>query len=165
MLGQPLGMDEEPLPADPERVVRSRYELFRNCPSYVHFYRTEVLAAVQGFDESLGVGSGTPWQSGEKTDFLLRVAQAGYKVWCVPAAVVRHPRTDLRLLQRAKVLAYAAGRMRLLRKHGCACPFVLANVVYPLAVPPYECLTAALRIARYRWAMFWGRLCGLWNGQ
>ncbi len=134
------------------------WRLFRRCPSYVHFYRTAVLEAVRGFDEELGVGSNTPWQSGEETDFLLRTAQAGFAVTRAPAVIVRHPRPNLRDLSYDKIRGYAAGRMRLLRKHRCSWPFVLANVLYPLAMLVWECLTAAAFITRYRGFMFGARL-------
>ena len=158
VLGQPLDLDTPPEPAGQAIAVRSLRALFQNCPSYVHFYRSAVLATVEGFDESLGVGSATPWQSGEETDFLLRVTKAGFGVWRAPAVMVQHPSPNLRKLQAQKVYGYAAGRMRLLRKHGCTWPFILVNIAYPLAVLPCECLTALLHIIRYRWLMFWGRL-------
>ncbi len=34
--------------------------------------RRDVFAELLGFDESLGTGASTPWQSGEETDLLLR---------------------------------------------------------------------------------------------
>lgn len=158
VLGQPLALDAPPGAAGQATAVRSLHALFQNCPSYVHFYRSSVLTTVEGFDEALGVGSATPWQSGEETDFLLRIAKAGFDVWRAPAVMVQHPRPHLHGLQARKVYGYAAGRMHLLRKHGCPWPFILANITYPLAVLPCECLTAVLHIVRYRWCMFWGRL-------
>lgn len=156
--GMAVGLDEELPPTREVSVLHGMRQLFQNCPSYVHFYRTSVLGTVQSFDEALGLGSGTPWQSGEETDFLLRVTQAGFPAMRAPAVVIRHPRPNLREVPCEKIHAYAAGRMRLLRKHGCSRAFVLANVVYPLAVLPGECLAAVWRIMRYRWAMFWARL-------
>ncbi|WP_241159728.1 glycosyltransferase family A protein [Desulfovibrio sp. ZJ200] len=161
LTGTAVGLDESVPPAREGAVVRDARWLFQGCPSYVHFYRTRVLDAVHGFDEELGLGSGTPWQSGEETDFLLRTAQAGFGVMRAPAVRIRHPRPNLRELPQEKIRAYAAGRMRLLRKHGCSRAFVLANVVYPLAMLPCECLAASWRIMRYRWAMFWERLRNL----
>lgn len=158
LTGTAVGLDESVPPARDGAVLRSPLRLFRGCPSYVHFYRAAVIPVVKGFDETLGLGCNTPWQSGEETDFLLRTAQAGFAVMRAPSVVVRHPRPNLRAPQRDKIRAYAAGRMRLLRKHRCAWPLVLANVAYPLAMMPCECLAASWRIIRYRWAMFWTRL-------
>lgn len=158
LLGTPLGLDESVPPARESMPARSRRHLFQGCPSYVHFYRAAVIPVVKGFDEELGIGCGTPWQSGEETDFLLRTVQAGFAVMRAPAVIIRHPHPNLRELQRDKIRSYAAGRMRLLRKHRYSWPFALANVAYPLVMMPCECLVASVRIIRYRWTMFQARL-------
>ena len=161
LTGTAVGLEDNTPPAQGCVVVRGMWRLYRGCPSYVHFYRTAVIDSVQGFDEELGVGSNTPWQSGEETDFLLRTAQAGFAVVRAPSVVVRHPRPNLRDLPCGKIRGYAAGRMRLLRKHRCPWPFVLANVLYPLLMLFWESLVAAARITRYRGLMFGARLCNL----
>lgn len=161
LTGTAVGLEEStPHPRDCV-VVRTLWRLYRGCPSYVHFYRGTILETVQGFDEDLGVGSNTPWQSGEETDFLLRTAKAGFFVMRAPNILVRHPRPNLRNLPFAKIRGYAAGRMQLLRKHRCPIPFVLANILYPLAMLFWECLTNLIYIIRYRWLMFCARLCNL----
>ncbi len=162
LTGVPVGLDDAlPTSVRQGHVVRGLRKLFQDCPSYVHFYRSDVLAAVKGFDEDLGLGSGTPWQSGEETDFLLRVARAGFTVRHAPEVVVRHPRLNMRELSLERVRGYAAGRMRLLRKHRFGRPFVLVNILYPLVVAPWECLVAFRHILRYRWTMFRARLDNL----
>lgn len=52
------------------------------------FFRTSVLQEVGCFDESLGIGCPTPWQSGEGTDLLLRVMKAGYSVHYNPSCEI-----------------------------------------------------------------------------
>ncbi|MDR2820444.1 MAG: glycosyltransferase family 2 protein [Desulfovibrio sp.] len=143
----------------------SRYALFRHSVSYVQFHKKNVVQVVGGFDENLGVGCATPYQSGEDTDYVLRAFEQHFAIAHTPAVVVRHPVVDLRdpSLQ-VKVKNYAAGRMYLLRKYGLPLWFRLANVAYPLARLPVECLRACLPVARYRWGMFRMRLEVCRNG-
>lgn len=164
LMGTPVSLDPGPLPTGDAPVPLPRWRLFTSCPSYVQFYRTAVTAVVAGFDESLGVGCGTPWQSGEETDFALRAVDAGFAAARVPSVVILHPAAlppgrDMR----RKLHAYARGRMRLLRKHGCSRAFVALNVLYPLLVLPLECVLAVARRTRYRLTMFAARFLGLWR--
>jgi hypothetical protein len=80
-------------------------------------------------------------------------------VYRAPSVVVPHPATfAFNLPPAGKVRAYAAGRMRLLRKHGLPLWFVAANVVWPLLCVPGECLRACRAVVRFRWDMFRARL-------
>jgi GT2 family glycosyltransferase len=136
-----------------------RYAMFRGSETFLQFHRRQCADAVGPFDESLGPGTGLPYGSGEDTDYVLRAAEAGFRVFRAPSALVRHPAPDLRDPGlRDKTLAYARGRMRLLRKHNMPQWFALANIVYPLLLIPVECLRARRPVAGYRWAMFAARL-------
>ena len=42
---------------------------------------TPVVEAVGAFDETLGPGAGTPWGSGEDTDYHLRILKAGFDLY------------------------------------------------------------------------------------
>lgn len=164
LMGTPVSLDPGALPAGDAPVPLPRWRLFTSCPSYVQFYRTAVTAVVDGFDESLGVGCGTPWQSGEETDFALRAVHAGFAAARVPSVVILHPAAlPAGPAMRRKLSAYARGRMRLLRKHGCSRAFVALNVLYPLLVLPLECALAVARRTRYRASMFAARFLGLWQ--
>jgi glycosyltransferase involved in cell wall biosynthesis len=83
------------------------------------FLRREVVECVGGFDETLGVGAGTPWGSGEETDYLLRVLEAGFDVWYQTELTARHAQT--RSVYSKEVIAagrsYGMGMGRVLRKH------------------------------------------------
>lgn len=146
------------------KIETYRTAMLRNAPSITLFFRKEVVAVVGGFDESLGLGAGTLWGSGEDSDYLIRAFDAGFVVGRTPALKARHPDVDISLPEAAgKAHAYAAGRMHLLRKHRFPLWFKLANVLYPLAVLPKEWLKHGHGAARYRWAMFTGRLYGLFQ--
>jgi len=158
VMGRAFGFGEE-APSSDDVLTLNLYNIFKNCPSYVQFYRTSVIKSVGMFDESLGVGSDTPYQSGEETDYALRAIKAGFSVLRVPSIVVRHPIIALRnkyILD--KTICYAAGRMRLLHKHNFPCWFLLANAFYPLLCLPLDCLEECFFVIRYRWTMFLARL-------
>jgi glycosyltransferase involved in cell wall biosynthesis len=88
--------------------------------SYCIFLRTIVTQEVGSFDETLGVGAGTPWGAGEEADYLLRAIDANYALYHYPDLSVHHPRKSLasapERLQRS--LSYSQGNGRVMRKHG-----------------------------------------------
>ncbi|MGI5864876.1 MAG: glycosyltransferase family 2 protein, partial [Myxococcales bacterium] len=55
-----------------------RWNVWRRAISFSVFLRAKVARTIGGFDETLGVGAGTPWGSGEETDYLLRALEAGF---------------------------------------------------------------------------------------
>jgi GT2 family glycosyltransferase len=125
------------------------------------FFRKKIFDVLQ-FDESIGIGSPSRFQSGEDTDLLLRAYGKGFVVARTPSVVVRHDNgfadTPAAL---EKVRRYAAGRMALLRRHRLPLWFRLANIAYPPAALPFDCARECRRAARYRWAMFSGRAAEL----
>lgn len=130
------------------------WNVFRNAPSWVLFFRREAMARVGMFDETLGVGAPTPWQSGEETDYAVRLLKAGGRMVRVGRIAVEHPPADYSRKCARKCEAYGRGRMALLRKHHFPLWFTLANLAYPLARIPME------SPSRWPgcWAMFAGRL-------
>lgn len=58
--------------------------------SYTIFLRGGVVRRVGRFDESLGLGSGTPWHSGEEIDYLVRALRVGARIEYDPELVVLH---------------------------------------------------------------------------
>ena len=164
VMGSALSLDPGPLPEGEAPRPLPAWRLFTGCPSYVQFYRRAVTDVVGGFDESLGVGCGTPWRSGEETDLALRAVKAGFAAARVPGVAVLHPAaTPAGPGMGRKLSGYARGRMRLMRKHGCSRAFVALNVLYPLLALPLECLSFAGRRARYRLRMFFERFLSLWR--
>lgn len=148
----------------PTRLETSRTAVLRNAPSITLFFCKEVISAVGGFDETMGLGAGTRWGSGEDSDYLVRAFDAGFKIAKVPGLEVYHPDVDYSQPEAArKARAYAAGRMHLLRKHHFPLWFKLANILYPLAVLPKETLRHGRGAAKYRWSMFLGRLQGFFH--
>ena len=67
---------------------------FRNvwrCGVSISIFVKRTSAAGVRFDETLGVGSGTVYGSGEETDYLLNLIRAGKRLDFRPELVVNHP--------------------------------------------------------------------------
>jgi glycosyltransferase involved in cell wall biosynthesis len=145
--------------------VRQTFDLFRRAPSITLFFRKKIFDVLR-FDESIGIGSPSRLQSGEDTDLLLRAFAENFVIARAASVVVHHDSgiadTPAAL---EKVRGYAAGRMALLRRHRLPLWFRLANLAYPPAALLWECARACRTTARYRWAMFNGRLREYLNGE
>ena len=131
--------------------------------SYTIFLRRAVVDRVGCFDESLGVGAGTPWGAGEETDFLVRALKAGASVLYDPEVVVHHPAKtaaiDAGALARA--FSYGCGWGRVLRKHQYGLRFCLKALIRPVGGAVLSLLRFDPRRAVYHWSTFRGRCFGL----
>lgn len=92
----------------------------RTVTSATLFLRSELVQSIDGFDEELGSGSGTPFGAGEETDYILRALNTSARLDYVPTLAVFHPEwreegTTQEI--RAKVRRYNRGFGRVLRKH------------------------------------------------
>lgn len=83
------------------------------------FVKRETVDSVGTFDESLGLGSRTAFQSGEETDYLLRCLRGGHVIEYCADLAVHHPLPpDCRRLDAVtKSLSYGLGMGRVLRMH------------------------------------------------
>lgn len=156
-IGVACPMDSEK-PTDPGKMKAvTRFSIFQNAPSWLLFFRYSAMRRIGAFDERLGVGAASPWQSGEETDYALRLLAQGGKIMRVGSVGVAHPCPDFSCANTAKWYAYGMGRMELLRNHQFPFWFHFLNIVYPLVklfnepIPHWKCLLA----------MFRGRLGGV----
>jgi glycosyltransferase involved in cell wall biosynthesis len=97
----------------------SRSNVWISGIEWVMLFRKNVLLAVNGFDEDIGVGASTPWQACEGQDILLRVLDKGFACRFDPAFFGHHVRFDEippKVMQ-AKGRAYARGLGYVLRVH------------------------------------------------
>lgn len=109
----------------PEQGGESQY--LREAPTLNYAFRREAFDAVGGFDESFSYGS--------DVDFGWRLNDAGYRIRCVPDAVIQHDYgTPQR--QRRRAYIYGKARARLYRKHRARRRYILRDdpiaVIYPL---------------------------------
>ncbi len=98
----------------------SRRNVWRTAISYTTFLTRELVVRVGLFDEALGLGSGTPWGSGEETDLLLRCLADGARIRHLDEALAFHP-SGVRGW--AKGYSYGRGMGRVLKKHHYSLPF------------------------------------------
>ena len=140
----------------------SRRGLFYAAPSISLFFDAVWLRKTGNFDEAIGIGAPTPWQSGEETDLLLRIHVLGGQILrCLHIARPWHPEADLSQTNTfRKAHGYGIGRMYLLHKHGFPFWFKLCNILYPLGLLPVDLIRKGHRSAKLRWAMFTGRVKG-----
>lgn len=130
--------------------------------SFTLFVRGSVARAIR-FDDTLGVGAGTPWGAGEETDFVLRALASGASFRFEPSLVVFHPPTGqpLDAGQDRRALAYGRGLGRVMRLHGYPLRMTLPYLVRPLAGLALMLLRGKVQGVRFYAASLRGRLSGL----
>jgi len=108
--------------------------LFRTSVGYALFLRRQAIAGLPQFDESLGVGAGTPFASGEDTDYVFRLLSSGIKGRFERRLTIHHPRGDMfsGRADRVRAFSYGCGMGRVIRNRG-KFPLLPAFVAYDLA--------------------------------
>jgi glycosyltransferase involved in cell wall biosynthesis len=134
----------------PHRI--DRYNVWISQTSYTTFYRFSALKPLGGFDESLGVGSGTLWGAGEETELMLRALKAGVEGHYDPTLKIVHPEPvaiyDDSAMARGR--RYNRGFGRVLRLEDYPLWFVAYMVGRPLAGSALSLIRGRLSQARYR---------------
>jgi len=109
------------------------------------FFRKSTTDSVGEYDERLGPGAATGFQSGEGGDYFLRVLDQGYRIFFEPSfsvyhAFMREPARELR-----QAYPYALGTGFVLRKHRYPLRDVLKDFIL------YAFAGAAVAVARLDW--------------
>ncbi len=81
------------------------------------FMRRSVCDAVGDFNEMIGVGAPSKYQSGEETDYVLRALERGFQMWYEPSLTVHHPPLDSVVRLRRVSYRFALGTGYVLRIH------------------------------------------------
>jgi glycosyltransferase involved in cell wall biosynthesis len=134
----------------------SKWNVWVSGCSTTLFVRQNVTKRVGGFDESLGVGCGTIFQSGEETDFVLNSLKLGFKSFYDSGLRIYHESVDTGGdKQFARALRYSAGFGRVLKKHDYGLPYLLYRVIRSLARCILCVLSFHFRTAKYKliWAV------------
>jgi glycosyltransferase involved in cell wall biosynthesis len=141
------------------RITRSN--VWRRAISFSVFLRRAALQGVS-FDETLGVGAGTPWGAGEETDYLLHLIERGNHIDYDPSIAIWHQGRSGPYTPQAytKAQAYGMGMGRVLRKHSYPAWSVAHHLVRPLGGALQAAATARFPKARYHWSVFAGRIRG-----
>jgi len=95
------------------------FNVWKRGRSISMFLKSAVITRIGDFDESLGVGAGTPWGAGEETDYLLRTLKNGFRIYYKADLTIYHPQPVKRYDEKAiaRAYTYGAGIGRVLRKH------------------------------------------------
>lgn len=135
----------------------SRSNVWQSGNSNGLFVRARAARQIGGFNEALGVGSGTPFGSGEESDFLLRLlAHGGTARYCHDMHT-HHDQVDAVLDERALRRAglYARGFGRTLRLNGYPVAFALMRALRSTTAAALALLMLSPRRARFKciWAL------------
>jgi len=109
--------------------------VFTTQIEWVVFFKREVLDGVRGYDEDIGVGASTPWQSCEGPDITVRALRAGYRAFYDPDIFAHHPELDTQhpdAAMRAKGRRYARGMGHVIRKQAFGVMFLARYLVRPI---------------------------------
>jgi glycosyltransferase involved in cell wall biosynthesis len=146
-------------PDAPQIIVKNN--VFKTAISFSFFVRRNIAAIIGGFDEELGLGSGTPWGSAEETDFLVRAIVHGKMRYC-PDLVFRHPKKiDNPELILTRSYSYGAGFGRVLQKNSFPFSVVAVYLARPLAGCLLKLIQFDFLTSRFYYSTFRGRLYGL----
>jgi glycosyltransferase involved in cell wall biosynthesis len=142
--------------------VCDKYNIWHNGISYSAFWRRTVVDDVQAFDERIGVGADTKFQSGEELDYFLRALRHGHQIWFEPSISVFHPSAPSihqRILK--QTYPYALGTGYVLRKYGYS-PYIVARdfVAYSFAGALLSLCKADIGTTRIRLLRVLGMLVG-----
>lgn len=140
------------------RMAMSHANIWRTAVSCSFFVRRSAVGAIR-FDSRMGAGSGTRFGSGEETDFLLQLIEAGARLLYDGREKVFHPLFSGRYTMRRGWL-YGNGCGRTLRRHGFTPVRLLwmVGLQFARSVQAVACLKP--RKALFHLAMFAGRLMG-----
>lgn len=143
----------------------NRYNIWRGAISFSIFLRRRVVDAVGQFNDSLGVGAGTPWGASEETDYLLRSLQHGFKLKYLHDLVLHHP---------VKTVHFDEGACNRQQKYEAGIGRVMRMNDYPFWYFPAACLRTCCGIvlalargdlprARFKYVSVMARMRG-WRG-
>ncbi len=145
----------------------TRFNVWTCATSYTIFLRAEAVQRLNGFDEALGVGSGTKWGAGEEVNYLLGVIDSGEHVAYDPELCIFHPEPLLEMNEKAfsRARLYNRGFGRVLGTNNYPSYFVMYLIARSIA----GCAVSALKFdfgrARYYWIAASQRFMGWRDGR
>jgi glycosyltransferase involved in cell wall biosynthesis len=137
-----------------------RDSVLRACASASMFIRKAALDRIGGFDESMGLGAATPFQSAEDSDLALRCLDGGGKGWFERQLYVYHPHKGAGAVTSSRAFSYGMGFGCLLRMHGYSPRTLIYHVARALGGAIKSLLLAEPSKALFYWKSALGRLKG-----
>jgi GT2 family glycosyltransferase len=163
LAGRVVSPNGRPLSQSPQVAIAiNRRNVWKTVMSTALFMRRTGIEVVGDFDETLGVGSPGVCQSGEETDYALRVLAAGLKARYEPSLRVSHPEVaDVAGRQSALVgWRYGNGMGHVLRRHGYSPVSATRHVGRPLLGAVLAFASGNPPLANFRFSVAAGRLHG-----
>lgn len=128
------------------------------------FWRRDLLVELAGYDELIGVGAPSPWQSAEGQDLMLRVLKKSTRCWYDPSIVAYDAGVDRRRADSAtiaKARAYGRGMGYVLRKQGLGKRTSFYLFSRAIGGAMLAAATGRRRLAKFHVATAFGRLEGI----
>ncbi|MFN3406128.1 MAG: glycosyltransferase family 2 protein [Caldimicrobium sp.] len=140
----------------------TKWNVFFSGISYTIFLKKEVIEKVGPFDINLGVGSGTPFNSGEETDYILRALERGFKIYYNPHLFVFHEDKvkEYNDFVVRRAFNYGMGAGAVLKKHKFPLFYFLYFLVRPLVGAFFSLILFKFKKANFHFNQFLGRLQG-----
>ena len=113
----------------------SRENVFTTQIEWVVFFKRDVFKKIGGYDEKVGVGASTPWQSCEGPEVTLRALKAGFRARYDPAIYAFHPELNIDTPNNEMIVKgrrYARGMGHVLKRHDYGFLHLAWFVVRPL---------------------------------
>ena len=130
---------------------------------WVAFFKRGVFERTDGFDENIGIGASSPWQSCESQDIILRALADSFHCVYDPGLYGHHLELNTLEPDQAQIKkgrAYARGMGWVLRKHQISWMRRFYWFLRPLLRACLSVLRGRIAAARYYNEVFLGRLEG-----
>jgi glycosyltransferase involved in cell wall biosynthesis len=137
-----------------------RDSVLRACASASLFVRKAALDDIGGFDERMGLGAPTPFQSAEDSDVALRCLESQKKGWFEKQLYVYHPDKGMGGSTSSRALDYGMGFGCLLHMHGYPAHTLLYHVARALGGAAKSLILAEPEKTFFYWESALGRLSG-----
>jgi glycosyltransferase involved in cell wall biosynthesis len=145
------------------RIGRKNYLVCGNSNSI--FARMAAVRRIGGFDERLGVGAATPFQSGEESDLVLSAMAAHMQLAYFPELILHHDQVDTSnaaaYVDRAG--KYGAGYGAILHKHHFGIGYMCFRVLRSMVSSLLKVVQLQWTEARYKRSWALGIWSGYWN--
>jgi len=142
----------------------TRYNVWKRGISFTIFLRRTLVARVGGFDETLGVGAGTPWGAGEESDYLMRAMECGFSLRYEPTLEINHDgpivKTASHTKRAERAFRYAMGTGRVLSLRKMPVWYVAYKCSRPMAGMAAAIVRLRWEMAQVYWAVVGGTLKG-----
>ncbi len=128
------------------------------------FWRRDLLIELAGYDEVIGVGAPSPWQSAEGQDLMLRALKKGARCWYDPSINAHDAGVDRRRADAAtiaKARAYGRGMGYVLRKQRLGAGVSTYLFSRAIGGAMVAAITGRRRLALFHAATALGRLEGI----